>query len=202
MPFLPGTLLWALVIFAAVMSITPGPNNIMLLTSGLNFGFRRTLPHMLGVALGFALMAALVGLGLAEIFTQIPVLYVVLKWLGAAYMVYLAIKIARSRSLKVGDAATGRPLTFLQAAAFQWINPKAWMIILSACATYTLPEHYVFGVAVITVILGVVTLPTIAIWVAFGATLRRALSNPAILRLFNWSMAILLIASLYPALRE
>ena len=191
----------ALAIFAFVTSATPGPNNTMLLTSGLNFGFRRTLPHTLGVALGFTLMIALVGLGLAGIFKAVPALLGVLKWVGAAYMLFLAVKLARSAPLKEG-ASKGRPMTFLQAAAFQWVNPKAWIIALTAVATYTLPDSYVFSVTVVALMFGAVSLPSASSWVLFGSALRRVLGNPKVLRAFNWTMAVLLVASLYPALRE
>ena len=194
-------LLPALALFTFVSSITPGPNNLMLMTSGLNFGFGRTLPHLLGVALGFTLMVALVGLGLAEIFARVPVLLVALKWLGAAYLVYLAIKIARSGPLKTGVAGA-RPITFLQAAAFQWVNPKAWIMAVTACATYTLPERYTISVLLIAAVFGIVTLPCVSIWVGFGSGLRRTLSDPVKLKLFNYTMAALLVASLYPIFTE
>ena len=195
------TLLPALILFAFVASATPGPNNIMLMTSGLNFGFRRTLPHFWGVDLGFALMTLLVGLGLAQVFVRAPMLLTVLKWVGAAYLVYLAVKIARSGPIKRGQAGA-RPLTFLQAAAFQWVNPKAWIMAVTACATYTDPGRYTFGVLVITTVFGLVTLPAIAAWVGFGAALQSWLSHPRNLSIFNYTMAALLIASLYPVFRE
>lgn len=198
---MPASIFWALAIFAFVTSITPGPNNMMLLTSGVNFGFRRTVPHALGVALGFTLMVAVVGIGLAGIFARFPILLIGMKWLGAAYMVFLAVKLARAAPLKEG-AAGGRPLTFLQAAAFQWINPKAWVMALTAVATYTLPDSYVLSVLIVALVFGVVNLPSVSSWVLFGTALRRALSDPRIMRLFNWTMAALLIASLYPALRD
>lgn len=195
------TLLPALLLFALVASFTPGPNNIMLMTSGLNFGFRRTLPHFWGVDLGFALMTLLVGLGLAEIFVRAPVLLTILKWAGAAYLVYLAVKIARSGPLNTGEAGA-RPLTFLQAAAFQWVNPKAWIMAVTACATYTDPSRYMLGVLVITLVFALVTIPAIAAWVGFGASLQRWLTHPRNLAIFNYTMAALLIASLYPVFRE
>ena len=187
--------------FAFVASATPGPNNIMLMTSGLNFGFRRTLPHFWGVDLGFALMTLLVGLGLAQVFVAAPVLLVVLKWVGAAYLVWLAVKIARSGPVK-GGQARAQPLTFLQAAAFQWVNPKAWIMAVTACATYTDTNRYTFGVLVITVVFALVTLPACAAWVGFGASLQRWLSHPRNLKIFNATMATLLIASLYPVFKE
>lgn len=198
---MPASLFWALAVFAFVTSVTPGPNNMMLLTSGLNFGFRRTLPHALGVALGFTVMVALVGLGLAGIFKAVPALLGVLKWAGAAYMVVLALKMARAAPLKDGSAV-GRPMTFLQAVAFQWVNPKAWIMAVTAAATYTAPDSYVVSVLIVALVFGAVTLPSVSSWVLFGTALRRLLNEPKMLRLFNWTMAALLVASLYPALRE
>jgi threonine/homoserine/homoserine lactone efflux protein len=196
-----GTLLWALAVFCFVSSITPGPNNLMLLTSGVNFGVRRTVPHMLGVGLGFTLMVAVVGLGLAGIFARFPALLVAMKWLGAAYMVYLAVKLARAAPLEAG-AAAGRPMTFLQAAAFQWVNPKAWVMALTAMATYTMPDDYIRTVGLVALVFGVVNLPCVSSWVLFGTVLRQVLQRPLVVRAFNLVMAALLIASLYPALTE
>ncbi len=198
---MPAALLWALVAFAFVMSITPGPNNVMLMASGVNFGVRRTLPHALGVTLGFALMVGLVGLGLAGLFTRLPALLVWMKWLGAAYMIFLAWKLARAKPARDG-AVGGKPLTFLQAAAFQWINPKAWIIALTAAATYTLPERYAETVLIVALVIGVITLPSVWCWVLFGSVLRRALDSPKVLNAFNWTMSALLIASIVPTLWE
>jgi threonine/homoserine/homoserine lactone efflux protein len=195
------SLLPALILFAFVASATPGPNNIMLMTSGLNFGFRRTLPHFWGVDLGFSVMTLLVGLGLAQLFVAAPVLLTILKWVGAAYLVWLAWKIARSGPVKTGKAGA-KPLTFLQAAAFQWVNPKAWIMAVTACATYTDPNRYTLGVLMITLVFGLVTIPAIAAWVGFGAGLQRWLSHPRNLAVFNYTMAALLIASLYPVFSE
>ena len=198
---MPASLLWALIVFAFVTSVTPGPNNMMLLASGVNFGFRRTIPHALGVAIGFTLMVAVVGLGLAGVFKAAPVLLVALKWLGVAYMLFLAAKLTRAAPLHEGEAA-GRPMTFLQAAAFQWVNPKAWIMALTAAATYTVPDAYVVSVLVVAAVFGGVNLPSVSTWVLFGTALRRVLTNRVALRAFNWTMAVLLVASLYPALRD
>ena len=198
---MPASLLWGLAAFCFASSITPGPNNLMLMTSGVNFGVRRTMPHMLGVALGFSVMVALVGLGLAGVFTRFPALLVGLKWLGAAYMVYLAVKLARAAPVKPG-AAGGRPMSFVQAGAFQWVNPKAWVMALTAVATYTNPADYTRTVGVVALVFGAVNLPCIASWVLFGTALRHALQRPMVLRAFNLAMGALLLASLYPALTE
>ncbi|MGI3899029.1 MAG: LysE family translocator [Janthinobacterium lividum] len=198
---MPAALLWGLTVFCFVSSITPGPNNLMLMSSGVNFGVRRTLPHMTGVALGFVLMVALVGLGLAGLFSRYPALLVAMKWIGAAYMVWLAVKLARATPIKAGEAK-GRPITFVQAAAFQWINPKAWIMALTAVATYSDPADYTRTVLMVALVFGMTTLPCVATWVFFGTALRHALQRPAILRAFNWTMGFLLIASLYPVFTE
>ena len=135
------SLLGPLALFALVSSITPGPNNVMLATSGLNFGFRRTIPHLLGVSIGFTLMVFLVGVGLGSVFQQVPALYTVLKYAGAAYLLYLAWKIANAGEMKDG-VSRARPMTFLQAAAFQWVNPKAWVMAVGIIATYTPPSFF------------------------------------------------------------
>ena len=198
---MPAGLLWGLAVFCFVSSITPGPNNLMLMASGVNFGVRRTVPHALGVGVGFFVMVALVGLGLAGIFTRYPALLIAMKWVGAAYMVWLALKLARAAPLKPG-AGTGRPMTFWQAAAFQWVNPKAWIMALTAVATYTDPNDYTRTVLVVALMFGAMTIPCVSTWTLFGTGMRRALQRPAVLRAFNLVMGALLIASLYPVFTE
>jgi len=195
------SLLGPLALFALVSSITPGPNNVMLASSGLNFGFRRSLPHLLGVNLGFTLMIFLVGIGLGSVFQQTPALYSVLKYAGAAYLLYLAWKIANSGPLDEGEAR-GKPFTFLQAAAFQWVNPKAWVMAVGVVATYTPQNGFFANLVIATVVCGIVNLPSIGIWVTFGTALRRVLHRPAAIRAFNVGMALLLVASLYPVVLE
>ena len=195
------TLLPALTLFSFVSSITPGPNNLMVMTSGLNFGFGRTVPHILGIAVGFSVMIALVGLGLAAVFVRVPTAMVVLKVVGAAYLVVLAVKIARSGPPRTG-AARGVPLTFAQAAAFQWVNPKAWIMAVTACATYGDPDRATASVLLVAAVFGTMGLPCVSIWASFGSGLRRTLADPAKLRIFNYTMAALLVASLYPLVTE
>ena len=187
----------ALTAFAFVSSITPGPNNLMLMTSGTNFGFRRTVPHMMGVALGFVLMIVLVGLGLAELFARYPLAHAVLKWVGVAYLLYLAWKVAMAAPPEQGDAA-GRPLTFVQAALFQWGNPKAWTMALTGVTVYMPPVDPWIGLALVAGLFGAVNLPSVALWAAMGVKLRRWLSDARRLRLFNVAAAVLLVGSLYP----
>lgn len=195
------SLLGPLALFALVSSITPGPNNVMLAASGLNFGFRRSMPHLLGVNLGFTLMIFLVGVGLGSVFQQVPQLYTVLKYVGAAYLLYLAWKIANSGGMEDG-AVSGKPMTFLQAAAFQWVNPKAWVMAVGVIATYTPQAGFFANLVIATVVCGIVNLPSIGVWVTFGTALRRVLHKPWAIRVFNISMALLLVASLYPVALE
>ena len=189
----------ALVGFAFVTSVTPGPNNMMLLASGVNFGLRRTVPHMLGISVGFALMAFLVGLGIAGIFHSLPIALTALKLASVAYMLWLAWKIAHSAAPGEGRSRPN-PMTFLQAAGFQWVNPKAWAMALGAVAAY-LPDPTPLGCLLVAVAFATSNLPSVAIWAAAGQGLRRWLQDPARLRAFNWTMAVLLVASLWPVLR-
>jgi len=194
-------LVTAIVAFAFVSSITPGPNNMMLMASGANFGVRASLPHMAGVSLGFGVMVLIVGWGLAGIISALPWLYGVLRWLGAAYLLYLAFKIATAHG--VGSKAVGsKPMTFLQAAAFQWVNPKAWAIALGAVTTYAAKDRLILDVALITLLITVVTVPCVSIWAVFGVGVKRFLNRPGSMRAFNIGMALLLVASLYPLFTE
>lgn len=187
-----------LALFALVTSITPGPNNLMLMASGANFGFRRTLPHMAGVALGFVLMAFLTGVGLARAFDALPWLHTSLTVVSAAYLLWLAWKIAHAAPPK-GAETEGKPMTFLQAAAFQWVNPKAWAMALSAVTIYA-PGDTVIAMAAVAAVFGAVNLPSVSLWCLLGVKLRALLTNRARLTVFNWTMAVLLIASMLPVL--
>ena len=188
----------ALIAFALVTSLTPGPNNLMLLASGANFGFRRTVPHMLGVSLGFCVMLLLLGLGLAQVFTLYPWVHTALKAVSVAYLLYLAWRIAHAAAPGDG-AAGGRPFSFLQAAAFQWVNPKAWAMALTTVTVYT--EAGAWGALLVaTALFGGINFPSVALWVTLGQQVRRFLTDARRLRLFNWTMAALLVASLYPVL--
>jgi len=197
----PLDLLLPLISFAFVSSVTPGPNNLMLLASGVNFGFSRTIPHMLGIGAGFMLMILLIGIGLGELFRLVPELYVGLRYVGAAYMLLLAWRLARAGG--VGDAERpSRPMSFLQAAAFQWVNPKAWVMAVYAIATFTLPTQYLVSVLVVTLVFGLINIPCVGSWAMFGTALRRYLTEPRIVRVFNGVMAALLVASIVPILRH
>jgi threonine/homoserine/homoserine lactone efflux protein len=192
-------LLPALTLFAFVTSITPGPNNMMLMASGANFGMRRTLPHMAGVSVGFVVMAVLVGVGLIQIFNAFPVTYTILKWGGMAYMLWLAFKIA-TQTPKVPEAnPQASPITFLQACAFQWVNPKAWSMALNAVTLYS-PDQTLTGITLVAVVFGLVNLPSVAVWAFLGQQMRRFLTSTTRLRAFNVTMAGLLVLTLIPVL--
>ncbi|MEP1199637.1 LysE family translocator [Tateyamaria sp.] len=188
----------ALAAFAFVSSITPGPNNLMLMASGANFGFRRTVPHMLGIGIGFSLMLLLVGAGLVQIFDAYPISHHILKIGSAVYLLYLAWKIANAAPVRKGED-TGTPMTFLKAAAFQWVNPKAWSMALTAVSVYT-PDTTFAAIALVALVFGAINLPAVSTWTIVGQQMARFLTNPARLRTFNWTMAALLVASLYPVL--
>jgi len=194
-------LLLAFVLFAFVSSVTPGPNNTMLLSSGVNFGFNRTIPHMLGISCGFAVMVLAVGLGLGAVFKSYPVLYTVLRYAGAAYLLYLAYKIATSGPVNDATDKEARPMSYLGAAAFQWVNPKAWVMAIGAISTYTPINGYFTNVVIIALVFGVVNLPAVSMWAGCGSLLRNVLRDPFWLRIFNGVMAALLVVSLYPLLQ-
>jgi threonine/homoserine/homoserine lactone efflux protein len=198
-----GDLLSALVMFAFVASATPGPNNMMVLASGVNYGFRRSIPHMAGIALGFGLMILLVGLGFGQIFERVPLLYTGLKVLSVAYMLWLAWKIATAGPVTPdAEKSDARPLTFMEAAAFQWINPKAWTICVAAVAAYTVPSQYLASMFVVAAVFTVVTVPSISAWTLFGVSLRSLLADPKRVRTFNVAMALALVASLWPVVAD
>jgi threonine/homoserine/homoserine lactone efflux protein len=193
---------YGVLLFSVVMAFTPGPNNMMLASSGASYGVRRTLPHLLGVTVGFPVMILLVGLGLASILLASPRLQLVMKIVSCAYLLWLAVQIGRSRP--TGDAASGKPMTFLAAAAFQWINPKAWLYAVGAISAYTSGSGtQLYTQVVIIALLNIaVSLGSTTTWTAFGAGIRRFLRTPGTLRLFNLLMALLLVGSTIPILRE
>lgn len=194
-------LITALILFAFASSITPGPNNVMLLASGANFGMRRTVPHMLGISIGHAVMVAAVGLGLLQLFELLPWLRPSLMVLCAVYLLYLAWRIANAAP--PGDAPSdARPFSFLQAAAFQWVNPKAWYMAIYAQTNYA-PEQGVMGVAwagavAVALVFAVTNFPSVMVWAWGGVQLKTWLDAPGRLRAFNITMAVLLVLSLYP----
>lgn len=190
-------LLLALTAFAFVSSITPGPNNLMLMASGANFGFARSLPHALGVTLGFMAMVFLVGLGAGRVFEAFPLAHDALKAACALYLIYLAWKIASATPPSAEAAARARPFSFTQAALFQWVNPKGWTMALTAVTAYA-PTQEPALYLLIALVFGLVNLPSVSLWMGMGVQMRRVLSNPGALRAFNVCAALLLVGSLYP----
>ncbi len=189
-------------LFAFVTSITPGPNNLMLLASGVNFGFRKTVPHIFGISSGFLVLVLAVGFGLGEVFTRFPLAYEILKWTGVIYLLYLAWNIANSDppSDKASDekSIAAKPMSFIGAAAFQWVNPKAWVMAIGAISTYAPTASSVSIIIGIAVLFVVVNAPSVSLWVLFGARMRRYLQMRRYLLLFNYGMASLLVLSMVP----
>jgi threonine/homoserine/homoserine lactone efflux protein len=192
----------AFVVFATVMFFTPGPNNVMLLSSGLTYGFRRTLPHIAGITIGVAFMIGAVGLGLGTVFIAYPVLQTILKYAGIAYLIYLAAAIARSGPVTSGQDNRRGPMTFRGAAMFQWINVKGWVMVIGTITAYAGIAGFPWNIVIqvmLSLLLGVVACSA---WALFGSALRPILTRPAAVRAFNVLMAALLLASLYPVLSE
>jgi threonine/homoserine/homoserine lactone efflux protein len=195
--------LLALSVFAAVSSGTPGPNNLMILTSGVNFGMKRSIPHLMGITLGFCFMIFCVGMGLQTMFTVVPQLETILRYAGTVYLLWLAWKIAHSAppSSSAGEDASAKPMGFWAATAFQWVNPKAWFMAISAITTYASSASggsKLSQVLLVVLIFGAINLPLVACWGWFGSAMRRFLQDAKNLKMFNVTMAVLLIASLYP----
>jgi threonine/homoserine/homoserine lactone efflux protein len=196
-------MLVALVGFAFVMSISPGPGNFILLASGVNFGFRRSVPIVLGISAGFLSMVLAVGLGLGPFLHENQSVYAVLKLLCAAYVFWLALKIARSSPMTNASAEKPeRPISFLQASLFQLVNPKAWAVALIVTVSYTTPADYLPSLLAMIVVFAVVNLPAISMWALFGVGLRQLLNDPAKVRVFNIAMALLLVGSMIPVLLD
>ena len=196
------SLLFAFVIFATVMFITPGPNNVMLLSSGLTYGFRPTIPHILGITFGFAFMIGAVGVGLGTIFVAYPVLQTILKYAGVAYLIYLAVAIAMSGPVATARDAGRRPMTFWGAAMFQWVNVKGWVMVIGTITAYAAIATYPWNIAIqvsLSLLLGAISCTA---WALFGSALRPILTSPRAVRAFNIVMAILLLASLYPVFMD
>jgi threonine/homoserine/homoserine lactone efflux protein len=196
------SLLIAFVIFATVMFFTPGPNNVMLLSSGLTYGFRRTVPHVAGITIGFAFMIGAVGLGMGTVFITYPVLQTVLKYAGAAYLIYLAAAIAMSGPVTSGQDNQRGPMTFWGAAMFQWINVKGWVMVIGTITAYAGIASFPWNITIqvtLSLLLGVVACSS---WALFGSALRPLLTSERTVRAFNIVMAVLLLASLYPVFMD
>ncbi|MGX9461736.1 LysE family translocator [Shewanella sp. A14] len=191
-------LVFAIALFAFSAGITPGPNNIMLMTSGVNFGIKRSIPHLMGISLGFPTMILAVGLGLSAIFKAYPMIHTVIKVVGITYLLYLSWLIANSSS-KMEGKQVSKPFSFIQAAAFQWVNPKGWIMAVGAIATFTSVQQELNSqVMTIASVFLCVAFPCAMVWLSFGVALKRLLKNERQQRIFNVSMALLLVASIIP----
>jgi threonine/homoserine/homoserine lactone efflux protein len=195
---MPLQLFLAQVVFASVMAFTPGPNNVLLAASGVNFGFMRTMPHMLGVTIGFDVLLIAGAVGVGFLFTAFPALQTAIKVFGAIYMLYLAWKVATAHQGEAKDETPAKPFTFMQAAAFQWINPKALVAVIGGIALYVRPGYERIDFLVMLVVMTAATIGAVALWTGFGVALRRFLRDPARARIFNISMAVLLVVSIVP----
>jgi threonine/homoserine/homoserine lactone efflux protein len=195
-------LLIALVVFGAVMAFTPGPNNVMVLSSGLTYGFRRTLPHIAGIAIGVSFMVAATGLGLGTIFIAYPVLQTILKYAGIGYLVYLAFVIAMSGAVGPGQDNQRGPMTFWAAALFQWVNVKGWVMAIGIITAYSAIASFPWNIGIQAALMFVMGGLSSLVWAFFGSSLRSILTSPRAIRAFNIVMALLLLISLYPVLMD
>lgn len=196
-------MLLGLAAFAFVSSITPGPNNLMLMASGINFGFARTIPHMLGVSIGFIVLTVLIGLGLGQLFVRFPVMHTVLLVLSALYIGWLAWKLATAKAPEAAADSTGlKPMTFLEAALFQWVNPKAWTMAITAVTTFIPMDASPLALPLVAILFAAINLPSVGCWTVLGVRMRRFLTQPRPRQIFNISTAVLLLLSLAPTLNE
>ncbi|MBV2128404.1 LysE family translocator [Arsukibacterium indicum] len=192
----------AVLFFAFSTTITPGPNNVMIMSSGVNYGFRQSVPHWLGICFGFPLMVLLVGLGFGVVFDRYPHLHQLIKILGTLYLIWLAWRIASARPETI---ATGKskPFSFLQAALFQWVNGKAWVMASGAVAAFTsVTGVYWYQVMMITLAFLLVAFPCVGVWLVFGAGLKKVLTKPLFQRIFNIFMGFILLLSVIPVIIE
>ena len=193
---------FSIVLFAFTATITPGPNNVMIMTSGVNFGIGKSLPHLFGICFGFPLMAIMVGMGVSVVFDNYPFIHELIKIAGILYLLYLAWLIATSSSFTQRDAQF-KPLGFWQAAIFQWVNPKAWVMVTGAVAAFTTTAGNIYyQVLVIALAFFAVSFPCVGSWLVFGVGLKKILKSPRHLRLFNISMALLLVFSILPVIQD
>ncbi len=196
------TMLLSIASFTLAGTMTPGPNNIMMLSSGLTYGYRKTLPHMMGVMLGFSLMVVCVGLGIGAVFELFPMIFTVLKVVGVAYLFWMAYKIASSKG-DIETSKSSKPFTFLQALTFQWINPKAWvMAITSTLSFVTNPQRSLEQVLVIAFIYMLSGFISTNSWTLGGVYLKKFIKNTLHVRIFNITMAILIVLSVLPVIFE
>ena len=194
-------LLWAASAFILASSVTPGPNNTMLMASGVNFGMRRTLRHLAGVQLGFGFMLLCVGTGLHAVMAQFPLFYDALRFAGAAYMLVIAWKLATAQGTNADMQRPDQPMGFWGAVAFQWVNPKAWVMAVTFMSTYPPAHAGMAEIAPLVLLFVALGMPCSALWAGFGSAMRSFLQDPRRLRIFNITMALALVASLYPMLK-
>ncbi len=187
----------SIILFCLVTSITPGPNNIMLMSSGLNHGVLKTVPHISGIIVGFPLMVAALGFGLGTIFLNYPVIHQVIKIVGISYLLFLAWKIANTSNANAGKQLK-KPFTFIQAVAFQWLNPKAWVIAIGAIATFTTVGNIEIQVIIIVFTYLFVGAFSMGLWLLMGASLQKILRSQKQFQVFNVAMAVLLVMSVAP----
>ena len=196
------SLLIAFFVFAAVMAFTPGPNNIMVLSSGLTHGLRRTLPHVAGIGIGVGFMVAAVGLGFGAIFIAYPVLQTILKYAGTAYLIYLAAVIAISAPSAPGKANARGPMTFWGAAMFQWVNVKGWVMAIGCITAYAAIAGFPWNIAIQSAVMLILGALSSLAWALAGSWLQPLLNSPRAVRAFNIVMALLLLVSLYPVFMD
>lgn len=189
-----------LVAFTLVMVGTPGPNNLMLMSAGANFGFRRSIPHIFGISIGCQVLLLAIALGLGQLLEAYPQAALLLKACGAMFLLYMAYQLARPRKSKLEVNREIKPLTFLQAALFQWVNPKAWLMLVTVVSTFSNREHFFTSVLIIAVIFFCMGLPLICAWNIGGVALKSWLQQGQRLLQFNRAMAGLLLLSMYPML--
>ncbi|WP_413478543.1 LysE family translocator [Vibrio hibernica] len=187
----------ALLTFVLITTISPGPNNIMVMASGANIGFMRTIPHILGIIFGFSFMVIMVGVGLMKVFAFYPLLHLILNAFCITYLFYLAWKIAQSKP--DNDADSYQAMSFIAAANFQWINPKAWTMAITAVSVYNTSENWQ-GVLFVSLMFALINIPSMSLWAFAGQKLQGWLSKPLRLKWFNYSMAGLLTLSVIPML--
>ncbi|NAR85749.1 LysE family translocator [Acinetobacter haemolyticus] len=192
---------FSFIVYSTVTSITPGPNNIMLAASGLNFGLKRSIPLILGIGFGFGVMVILVGYGIGAALGSSPLLYEILKIIGISYLLYLAYKIYRAGSIKT-DTKVDKPLSFMGAALFQWVNPKAWIMAMGAITTYSSANSRLVEFVFIGVIFGLVSIPSVGVWAYMGEKLKMIVNHPRKVQLFNTVMALLLVASVIVPIKD
>ncbi|MFT7007698.1 MAG: threonine/homoserine/homoserine lactone efflux protein [Colwellia sp.] len=187
-------------IFAISSTVTPGPNNIMIMTSGLNYGVKKSIPHLLGICFGFPVMVIVIGFGFSLVFVRYPLFNEIIKIFGVVYLLYLAWLIASSSPVSL-EGRKSKPLSFTQAALFQWVNPKAWVVATGAVSAYTSVSSDMYAqVVFIALAFLIVAIPSLGTWLIFGVGIKKYLKSTKHQKIFNLAMALLLIVSVLPVL--